>query len=89
MPFPSYHKRPSAPTNLTLHQTIALNEPIGCGDVAIFPGDVIRCDDDGIMVIPAGISDCWLNAPSQPLKYILSRMGVKARWCFYVKLLAP
>lgn len=55
--FPSYHNRPSAPTNLTLHQAIAINEPIGCGDVAVFPGDILVGDDDGIMVIPTKIAD--------------------------------
>ncbi|WP_273566004.1 ribonuclease activity regulator RraA [Maribacter halichondriae] len=55
--FPSYHNRPSAPTNLTLHQAIAINEPIACGDVAVFPGDIILGDDDGIMVIPAHLAD--------------------------------
>ncbi len=54
---PSYHNVPSAPTNLTLHQAIAVNEPIGCGDVAVFPGDCIIGDDDGVMVIPANIVD--------------------------------
>ncbi len=54
--FPSYHKCPSAPTNLTLHQAIAINEPIGCGDVAVFPGDFIVGDDDGVMVIPENIA---------------------------------
>ena len=54
---PSYHKQPSAPTNLTLHQAIAVNEPIGCGDVAVFPGDYMVGDDDGVMVIPAAIAD--------------------------------
>lgn len=54
--FPSYHNRPSAPTNLTLHQAIAINEPIGCGDVAVFPGDILVGDDDGVMVIPARIA---------------------------------
>ena len=54
---PSYHNRPSAPTNLTLHQAISINEPIGCGDVAVFPGDIIVGDDDGVMVIPANIAD--------------------------------
>lgn len=54
---PSYHNRPSAPTNLTLHQAIAINEPIGCGDVAVFPGDILVGDDDGVMVIPANIAD--------------------------------
>lgn len=54
---PSYHNRPSAPTNLTLHQAIAINDPIGCGDVAVFPGDMLVGDDDGVMVIPANIVD--------------------------------
>src|ERR1700710_3315725 len=30
--FPAYHHRPSAPTNLTLHQAIEINGPIGCGE---------------------------------------------------------
>ncbi len=55
--FSSYHNRPSAPTNLTLHQAIAINEPIGCGDVAVFPNDIIVGDDDGVMVIPSEIAD--------------------------------
>jgi len=54
---PSFHNRPSAPTNLTLHQAIAINEPIGCGDVAVFPGDIIVGDDDGVMVIPAALAN--------------------------------
>lgn len=55
--FSSYHQTPSAPTNLTLHQALDINVPIGCGDVAVFPGDVILGDDDGVMVIPAHLAD--------------------------------
>jgi len=54
---PSYHQRPSSPTNLTLHQAIDLDVPIGCGDVAVFPGDIMVGDDDSVIVIPAGIAD--------------------------------
>lgn len=52
---PSFHQSPSAPTNLTLHQAIDINVPIACGDVAIFPGDILVGDDDGVIVIPSNI----------------------------------
>src|SRR5437660_8351184 len=55
--FPAYHHRPSAPTNLTLHQAIEINVPVGCGDAPVFPGDVILGDGDGVIILPAGIAD--------------------------------
>jgi regulator of RNase E activity RraA len=55
--FPAFHVRPSAPTNLTLHQAIDINVPIGCGDAPVFPGDVIVGDADGAIVIPAHLVD--------------------------------
>ncbi|MET0429986.1 MAG: ribonuclease activity regulator RraA [Microvirga sp.] len=54
---PAYHHRPSAPTNLTLHQAIDINVPIGCGDVPVFPGDVLVGDGEGVVVIPAHLVD--------------------------------
>ncbi len=57
LPFPAYHHRPSAPTNLTVHQAIGINEPIGCGDAPVFPGDVIVGDAEGVVVIPAHLAD--------------------------------
>ena len=50
---PAYHARPSSPTNLTLHEAIDMNVPIGCGDVAVFPGDYLVGDNDSVIVIPA------------------------------------
>ena len=55
--FPAFHSRPSAPTNLTLHQAIEINGPIGCGDAPVFPGDVVVGDADGVIILPAGIAD--------------------------------
>ncbi|WP_028032544.1 ribonuclease activity regulator RraA [Chelativorans sp. J32] len=52
----AYHNRPSAPTNLTLHQALDINVPIGCGDVAVWPGDVIVGDQEGVIVIPHEIA---------------------------------
>jgi len=54
---PAYFARPSAPTNLTLHEAIDINVPISCGDAAVFPGDVMLGDGDGVMVIPAHLAD--------------------------------
>jgi regulator of RNase E activity RraA len=55
--FPSYHQRPSAPTNLTLHQAVEINGPIACGDAPVWPGDVLLGDGDGVIVIPAHLAD--------------------------------
>lgn len=54
---PAYHNRPSAPTNLTVHQAVDINVPIGCGDAPVWPGDVIVGDAEGVVVIPAAIAD--------------------------------
>lgn len=54
---PAYHSRPSSPTNLTLHEAIEINGPIGCGDAPVFPGDVIVGDREGVIVIPAHLAD--------------------------------
>lgn len=57
LPFPAYHCRPSAPTNITLHHAIDINVPIGCGDAPVFPGDVVVGDGEGVVVIPAHLAD--------------------------------
>jgi regulator of RNase E activity RraA len=54
---PAYHCRPSAPTNLTVHQALDINVPIGCGDAPVWPGDVVVGDGEGVVVIPAAIAD--------------------------------
>lgn len=54
---PAYFVCPSAPTNLTLHEAIEIGGPIACGDVAVFPGDIMLGDGDGVMVIPAHLAD--------------------------------
>jgi len=54
---PSFHHRPSAPTNLTRHQALDINVPVACGDAPVWPGDVIVGDADGVVVIPAHLAD--------------------------------
>jgi regulator of RNase E activity RraA len=57
LPFPTYHAKPSSPTNITLHQAIDINVPIACGDAPVFPGDVLVGDGEGVVVIPAHLAD--------------------------------
>jgi regulator of RNase E activity RraA len=53
MPFPAYHQRPSAPTNLIRHHAVDIGVPIACGEVAVYPGDVMVGDGEGVVCIPA------------------------------------
>ena len=57
LPFPIYAARPSAPTNLILHHAADLNVPIGCGDVPVYPGDIVVGDAEGVVVIPAHLAN--------------------------------
>lgn len=54
---PAYHSRPASPTSLILHEAIDIDVPIACGDVAVFPGDVLVGDEESVIVIPAHLAD--------------------------------
>ena len=54
---PAYHTRPSAPTNLTKHHAVAINDPIACGGISVFPGDIMVGDDEGVVCIPRHVVD--------------------------------
>lgn len=55
---PCYVAGPSAPTSLIKHHAVAeLNTPIGCGGVAVYPGDVLVGDNEGVVVLPAHLAE--------------------------------
>jgi len=45
----------AAPASVNGLTFVGWQEPIACGDCAVFPGDVIVCDDDGAVVIPQNL----------------------------------
>lgn len=47
----------SAPTNLTKHHAVETDVPITCGQVPVYPGDVLLGDGDGVIVIPLHLVD--------------------------------
>jgi regulator of RNase E activity RraA len=55
--WPAYCGARSAPLNLVRHHAVEANVPIGCGGVAVYPGDVLVGDAEGVVVIPAKMAD--------------------------------
>ena len=54
---PSYFRRPSSRPSPIVNDPVDLNLPIGCGGVAVYPGDIIVGDCDGVVMIPPDIVD--------------------------------
>ncbi len=53
---PVYAGGAAAPASFGIHHAVDLNQPIACGDVAVFPGDVLVGDEDGVVVVPAALA---------------------------------
>jgi regulator of RNase E activity RraA len=52
LPFPTYASQVTITTRAAQHHVADLNVPIGCAGVAVYPGDVLVGDQDGVLVIP-------------------------------------
>lgn len=57
MPFPAYCRANVASTRPAYHRAVGINEPIGCADVAVYPGDIVVGDSDGVTVIPRHLAE--------------------------------
>lgn len=71
----------NAHTNKTVHYPSQIQVPIGCGEVAVFPGDVVVGDGEGVVVIPAHLAAAVAEAAAaQELKeaFILERIRAGA-----------
>lgn len=56
----------AAPPSVAGLTFVAWQQPIGCGGVAVFPGDVVVADDDGAVLIPAALLQTVMDqAPEQ------------------------
>lgn len=54
--FPVYAKAVCPPNSLVAHRFVELQAPITCGEAAVYPGDVIVGDPDGIVVVPMDLA---------------------------------
>ncbi len=57
MDIAAYARSPHAATNKTIHHPADVQLPVGCGGVAVYPGDVLVGDDEGAVVIPRHMAD--------------------------------
>jgi regulator of RNase E activity RraA len=57
LPWPAYCGGRSAPLNLVRHHAVDSQVPIGCGGVAVYPGDIVVGDQEGVVVIPAHMAE--------------------------------
>jgi len=57
MDFPVYCAGAAAPLNLARHHAVEYNVPIGCGGVAVYPGDIVVGDADGVVIVPRHLAD--------------------------------
>jgi regulator of RNase E activity RraA len=49
---PAYARAAHAAANKTVHHPVDLQVPIACAGVAVYPGDILVGDDEGVVVIP-------------------------------------
>jgi regulator of RNase E activity RraA len=54
---PAYARGASPMTNLAQHHAVDMQIPIGCAEVAVYPGDVMVGDEEGVVCIPAHLAD--------------------------------
>lgn len=54
--FPVYAKAACPPNSTLAHRFVDLNVPISCGNAAVYPGDFIVGDPDGVIVVPQEIA---------------------------------
>ncbi len=52
MPFPVFAAGRTATVSLAVHHAVDINVPIGCAGVAVYPGDILVGDEEGVVVIP-------------------------------------
>lgn len=61
MAFPAYCSANTASTRPAYHRAVDMQLPIGCAGVAVYPGDIIVGDSDGVVVIPRSIAEEMAN----------------------------
>ncbi|MEE2658660.1 MAG: ribonuclease activity regulator RraA [Candidatus Latescibacterota bacterium] len=73
----AYASAMNAHTNKTIHYPSEIQVPIGCGGVAVMPGDIVVGDGEGVVIIPSYLAEKVVDkAEKQELKeeFILAKV---------------
>lgn len=54
---PTYARGQHPNISFTIHHPVDINVPIGCGGIAVLPGDVIVGDAEGVIVVPQSVAE--------------------------------
>ena len=57
LPFATYARQVTITTRAAYHHVADVQVPIACGGVAVYPGDILVGDRDGVIVIPRAIAE--------------------------------
>jgi hypothetical protein len=83
LPFPTYASTVTITTRAAWHHVADLQVPIGCAGVAVYPGDVLVADRDGVIVVPrqlaAELADPALEQ-EQLEAYVATKIRPGCRW---------
>jgi regulator of RNase E activity RraA len=55
--FPAFQRQAVPAPSFGRLQAIEMNTPVGCSDVAVYPGDIVVGDAEGVVVIPAAMAN--------------------------------
>jgi regulator of RNase E activity RraA len=57
LPLPAYAREITATTRISYHHVADLQVPIACAGIAVYPGDIIVGDADGLTLVPAHLAE--------------------------------
>ena len=66
---PAFQRMPAPPATPVALHPVELNTPIGCAGVAVYPGDIIVGDSEGVAVIPQNLVEDVANEALAATEY--------------------
>lgn len=57
LPLPAYAREITATTRISYHHVADLQVPIACAGIAVYPGDIVVGDADGLTLVPAHLAE--------------------------------